>query len=144
MKATSPAFEQYHTIPKRYTCDGEDLSPPLAFQDMPKNVRSFALIVEDPDAPKGTFDHWIAWNIAAETTVLAEGIKAPQEGLNSYGSHGYRGPCPPPGKPHRYFFKVFALDTVLELPETSGKSALLKAMQGHILAETELVGTYGR
>lgn len=144
MKVTSPAFEQYQEIPKRHTCDGEDLSPPLFFQEVPKTVKSYALIVEDPDAPRGTFDHWIAWNIAGDAVGLAEGSPAPQEGLNHFGSNGYRGPCPPPGNPHRYFFRVFALDTILELPKGTTKEELQRAIKGHILSQAELVGTYKR
>lgn len=144
MKLTSTAFEQYQEIPSRYTCDGEDLSPPIFFQDVPKTVKSYALIVEDPDAPKGTFDHWIAWNIPADATGLPEGISAPQEGVNHFGSYGYRGPCPPPGPAHRYFFRVFALDTILTLRKGATKEELQEAIKGHILSQAELVGTYKR
>lgn len=144
MQIVSSAFEQYQEIPKRFTCDGEDLSPPLVFRGAPKGVKSYAVIVEDPDAPRGTFDHWIAWNIPSESTGLLEGDKVPREGKNSFGTLGYRGPCPPPGKAHRYFFRIFALDTSLSLPEGANKQDVLNAMEGHVLAQAELVGTYKR
>src|SRR5271154_1326826 len=111
MQIESPAFAEQQQIPQRYTCDGEDLSPPLQFLDVPKGVASYAIIVDDPDAPRGTFDHWVGWNIGKEAFGLKEGDRTPKEGVNGFGSRGYRGPCPPPGKPHRYFFRLFALDT---------------------------------
>lgn len=144
MKIVSPEFQQSQPIPTRFTCLGEDRSVPLKFLETPKGTKTFAIIVDDPDAPSGVFTHWVAWNIPAETPTLSEGQPAPQEGKNSFGSVGYRGPCPPPGKPHRYFFKVFALDTVLDLPKGSTKEQLEKAMAGHILAQAELVGTFQR
>lgn len=144
MKITSPAFEQYQEIPKRYTCDGENISPPLAFQEIPKGVHSFVLIVEDPDAPKGTFDHWIIWNISSDASGLPEKSSVPRQGVNSYGVQEYRGPCPPPGPSHRYFFKLYAIDTILDIPQGSTKQELLKAIQGHIISQAELVGKYGR
>lgn len=144
MKVTSPSFEQYHTIPQRYTGDGEDLSPGLVFSEVPKGAKTYAVIVEDPDAPNGTFDHWLAWNIPAEEKGLKEGEKPPQQGVNGFGSKGYRGPHPPPGSVHRYFFRVYALDTALDLPSNASKAALMAAMQGHILSQSELVGTYSR
>lgn len=142
MQLESPAFEHNQQIPSRYTCDGEDLSPKLIISDAPKNVKSYALIVDDPDAPRGTFVHWVAWNISSNTSQLDEGAPAPREGINGFGSLGYRGPCPPPGKVHHYHFKLYALDTTLNLEEGSSKEALLKAIKGHIISETELVGTY--
>lgn len=142
MLIESPAFEQFKEIPSRYTCDGEDVSPALQFSDIPKGTKSFVLIVDDPDAPRGTFTHWLAWNIASDAKGLPEGAKAPREGMNGFGSAGYKGPCPPPGKPHRYFFRLFALDTVLSLAQGSSKEALMAAMKGHILSQAELVGTY--
>lgn len=144
MKVVSPEFQQLQPIPARFTCLGEDHSVPLQFLETPKGTKTFAIIVDDPDAPSGIFTHWVAWNIPAETTSLSEGQAAPQEGKNSFGSVGYRGPCPPPGKPHRYFFKVFALDTVLDLPKGSTKEQLEKAMKGHTLSQAELVGTFQR
>src|SRR5438477_289716 len=108
MLIESPAFAYEQTIPQRYTCAGEDVSPPLKFMQIPKEAKSLALIVDDPDAPMGTFDHWIVWNIPLQTSSISEGgkelAKLPQ-GINGFKKHGYKGPCPPPGKPHRYFFK---------------------------------------
>ena len=144
MKVESPAFAQHESIPVKYTCQGEDISPPLKFLDIPKDTVSLAIIIEDPDAPTGTFDHWIAWNIPPEKTTLNEGDTVPNQGVNHYHQNRYRGPCPPKGNAHRYFFKVFALDTKLDLPNGSTKDALLKAMNGHILGQAELVGTYKR
>jgi Raf kinase inhibitor-like YbhB/YbcL family protein len=144
MQITSPAFEQHQEIPKRYTCEGEDVSPPLVFHSSPRGVKSFAILVENHDAPRGTCDHWVAWNIPAESTGLSEGEQDLKEGTNSYGTRGWRGPCPPPGKPHHYSFRVFALDTTLNLPVGASKAELLSAMEGHILAQAELDGTFKR
>jgi len=144
MEISSPAFEQSQPIPQKYTCEGENVSPPLSFEGIPKGTKSLALIVDDPDAPSGTFDHWIAWNLSPQSTVLSEGASAPSNGKNHYGVLEYRGPCPPPGKPHRYFFKVYALDSVLDLPEGSSKAQLEQSMQGHILSQAQLMGTYKR
>lgn len=144
MQVSSPEFEQFQSIPDKFTCQGENISVPLKFLDTPKETKSFAIIVDDPDAPSGVFTHWVAWNIPAKPGVLVEGQQTPGKGKNSYGKTGYKGPCPPPGKPHRYFFKVFALDTILELNEGASKEELLKAMEGHILSQSELVGTYQR
>jgi Raf kinase inhibitor-like YbhB/YbcL family protein len=140
----SPAFEQHQMIPKKYTCEGEDLSPPLKFIDIPHEALSLVLIMDDPDAPMGTFDHWIAWNIPPKTPDLPEGATLPFEGKNGFGNRGYGGPCPPRGKPHRYFFKLYALNTKLNLPSGSSKSAVESTMKGHILEEASLVGTYQR
>jgi len=144
MKIKSSAFENNHYIPTKYTCEGDDVSPPLTFQDVPKGIKTLALIVDDPDAPHGTFVHWIAWNISPNTGEFKEGGKAPDEGTNGYGEIGYRGPCPPPGSPHRYFFKLFALDTLLNMPEGSTKRNLEEAMEGHIIGKAELIGLYQR
>lgn len=145
MDIHSTAFEHHQSIPKKYTCEGEDVSPPLTFQNIPAGTKSLALIMDDPDAPRGTFDHWIVWNLPPSTKGLSEkaNFTYPQ-GKNSYGEFRYRGPCPPPGKPHRYFFKLYALDSMLNLPEDSDKKALESAMEGHILGRAELVGTYKR
>jgi Raf kinase inhibitor-like YbhB/YbcL family protein len=140
----SPAFEQNQTIPQRYTCDGEDLSPPLTFSGLPQGTASLALIVDDPDAPRGTFDHWIVWNIPSAQHDLKEGAHVPKEGAKGFGDTRYRGPCPPKGKPHHYFFKLYALDVPLNLPAGSTKAAVEEAMEGHILGKAQLIGLYQR
>lgn len=144
MIVTSPEFEQFQSIPDRFTCQGQNISVPLHFLEIPENVQSYAIIVDDPDAPSGVFTHWLAWNIPATTVALNEGDKVPRQGKNSFGVIGYKGPCPPPGKPHRYFFKVYALDTVLNLPEGSSKEELETAMESHIIGQAEIVGLYKR
>lgn len=144
MKIESEVFLPNQKIPSKYTCEGENLSPPLRFSDIPKGTQSFVLIVDDPDAPRGTFDHWITWDIPSATTHLTEGVHVSHQGKNGFGVNIYRGPCPPPGSSHRYFFKLYALDTMLNLPEGSSKSQVEKAMQGHILDKAEVVGTYQR
>lgn len=144
MKIESPAFKHGQPIPKKYTCSGQDVSPPLAFQGAPKETKTFALIVDDPDAPMGTFDHWIAWNIPGNTTDLPEGAQIPNQGKNGYREARYRGPCPPPGAPHRYFFKLYALDSTIDLPNGSSKKQLEGAIEGHVLGQSELVGTFQR
>lgn len=142
----STAFEQGQLIPKKYTCDGEDVNPPLTIEGIPKEAKTLALIMDDPDAPGGTFDHWVIWNISAQTSSIAEHSAPGKEGKNGFGKVGYNGPCPPPGT-HRYFFKMYALDAELKLGSILGtpkKKDLEKAMQGHILAKGELMGTYHR
>jgi Raf kinase inhibitor-like YbhB/YbcL family protein len=147
----SPAFRDNGRIPEKYTCDGLDTSPPLRWRDQPPGTKSFAIIVEDPDAPGGIFTHWIVYNIPADVNQLDEGIEPAGElpggimqGLNDFGRIGYGGPCPPPGKPHRYVFRIYALDTMLELGPAASKNELLKLMKGHILAEATLTGIYSR
>ncbi len=144
MKLTSPAFAHNGQIPSEYTCDGSDLSPPLQIIDVPKNAKSLVLINDDPDAPVGTWDHWIVFNIPPTTTEIKKG-QEPQAspGRNSWGKTGYGGPCPPLGT-HRYFFKLYALDTMLILPKGAAKREIEKEMQGHILAQAELIGLYKR
>jgi Raf kinase inhibitor-like YbhB/YbcL family protein len=144
MKIESPAFEHHAFIPKRYTCEGSNVSPPLDFFDIPAKAKSLILIVEDPDAPGGTFDHWIAWNIAPTTVHLQEKAAVDYQGTNGFGQNNYKGPCPPHGKPHRYFFKLYALDVILDLPEGSTKALLENAIEGHILSKAELIGLYQR
>lgn len=144
MQIDSIAFEHHSPIPKKYTCEGQDVSPPLAFHDVPKGTKSLALIMDDPDAPMGTFDHWIVWNLKPESKSLNEGSNPQNQGINHFKEKRYRGPCPPPGAPHRYFFKLFALDTLIDLPNGSTKGQLEDAMEGHILGRAELVGTYKR
>ena len=144
------AFPESGLIPKKYTCDGTDVSPALSWNTPPEGTQSFALIVDDPDAPVGTWTHWVIWNIPAKTTALPESVakteeaSGGQQGKNDFKRIGYGGPCPPPGKPHRYFFKLYALDTRLDLKAGAGKGELERAMKGHILAQAELVGKYAR
>lgn len=142
MYIESPAFEQNQTIPEIYTAVAENVSPPLIFRDPPAETITFAIIVDDPDAPGGTFVHWVAWNLPGDQHHLPEGEKPPGEGKNDYGNISYGGPRPPRGKPHRYFFKVYALDSKLNLSQGSSKKQLEKAMEGHVLAEAELIGIY--
>lgn len=144
MRISSPAFAAGQSIPSKYTCDGEDLIPPLEFSDVPPNAKTLALIMDDPDAPMGTWDHWLVWNIPAKTTRIAEG-KAPEgvTGKNSWNKNVWGGPCPP-DREHRYFFRLYALDTTLNLSASARKSDLQKAMEGHTVAEGELMGRYDR
>ena len=148
-KLTSPVFKEGGTIPDKYTCHGRDISPPLGWSNIPRGCKSLALIVEDPDASVGIMVHWILYNIPGEARGLKEGISPCSEladksrhGKNGISKLGYVGPCPPIGSTHRYFFKLYVLDTVLELPSGATKEQLLKAMKGRILAETELMGKY--
>jgi Raf kinase inhibitor-like YbhB/YbcL family protein len=150
LSLSSTAFAAGQAIPAKYACTGRDVSPPLAWGSAPAATQSFALIVDDPDAPIGTWVHWVVFNIPAGTQELSEGIAAgaqlPKGGLqgrNSSGKSGYDGPCPPSGT-HRYFFKLYALDTTLALPSSADKAQLLNAMQGHILAQGELMGTFSK
>lgn len=149
---TSPAFEHGQPIPRRYTCEGDDISPPLEWAGHPEGTKSLALIAEDPDAPdpaapKRVWVHWVLYNLPAESTGLAEGVGGEDlpagtlEGLNDWKKPGYGGPCPPVGK-HRYFFKLYALDCMLEDLDQPTRRALEKAMQGHVLEQAELVGVY--
>lgn len=148
---TSAAFEDGGTLPSVYTCDGDDVSPPLSWEGAPDATATYALIMDDPDAPVGTWVHWVVYNIPAETTSLAEAVPSEptlsdgtQQGQNSWSRAGYGGPCPPGGT-HRYVFKLYALDTALDLsPSETNKQDLLDAMEGHILARTTLTGRYGR
>lgn len=143
------AFQNGATIPTRYTCEGADLSPDLSWKNPPEQTKSFALICDDPDAPHGTWVHWVIYNIPKEIQSLAEGVvtidrlpDGTEQGLNDFKQSGYAGPCPPPGKAHRYFFKLYALDTVLSLKKDATKADLERAMNGHILDKTELMGRY--
>jgi Raf kinase inhibitor-like YbhB/YbcL family protein len=147
LQLTSPAFTQGGPIPLRFSCDGEDLSPALQWTEPPPGTGSFALVMDDPDAPRGTWVHWVLFNLPAQTRGLPEGLADPPEGSrhgrNSWGRSGYGGPCPPGGT-HRYFFKLYALDRSLDLPPQATTADLAAAMQGHILAQAELMGTYSR
>jgi Raf kinase inhibitor-like YbhB/YbcL family protein len=142
----SPAFEDGQPIPRRHTCEGDDVSPALEWTAPPAAARSLALVVEDPDAPRGTFTHWLAWGIAPDAAGLAEGRRAPIEGRNDFGARGWRGPCPPPGHgPHRYIFRLAALDTTLDdLAPGGGAREVDEAVSSHVLAAAELIGTYER
>jgi Raf kinase inhibitor-like YbhB/YbcL family protein len=145
MELTSSAFERGAAIPQRYTCEGDDLSPPLAWSGLPEGTRSLALILDDPDAPRGTFTHWLGWGIDPATGGLPEGQSAPVEGRNDFGRTGYGGPCPPPGHgPHRYVFRLYALDDELSLEAGADKPALEEAITGRSLGVAELTGTYER
>jgi len=140
----SPAFGDGQPIPSKYTCDGEDISPPIAIEQIPKEAVSLVLIVEDPDAPNGTWDHWVVFNIPPSTTRIAEGEPpVGVQGRSSWNKAAYGGPCPPAGE-HRYVFKVYALDSLLRLSEQATKSDVLEMMKGHILTIGKLTGTYTR
>jgi len=148
---TSAAFQEGGDIPQKHTCDGPDLSPPLAWNTPPAGTQSLALICDDPDAPVGTWVHWVIYDLPPETTALPEGIPPDEQlsgggrqGVNDFGKIGYGGPCPPKGPAHRYFFKLYALDAQLDLPPGATKQDLLRAMEGHILAEGQLMGRYRR
>jgi hypothetical protein len=148
---TSPAFGPGEPIPKEYTADGRNTSPPLLWDEVPAGTKSLALICEDPDAPSGTFTHWVAYNLPADTRQLGEGVPAKKtlpdgtaQGTNDFNKPGYGGPSPPPGRPHRYFFRLFALDAPLDLPAGATRRELTTAMEGHVLGTGELVGGYGR
>ena len=140
INVVSLAFSQGGHIPKKYSCEGEDVNPPLEISNLPPNTKTLAVVVEDPDAPRGIFDHWIVWNIPPNEPIAENSIPG-TDGINSFGSGGYRGPCPPSGS-HRYFFKVYALDSQLDLQAGSNKKALQQAMQGHVLAYGELMAYY--
>ena len=141
MKISSTAFAAGETIPKKFTCDGPDTSPALSWTEPPAKTQSFALIMDDPDAPSGIWDHWLLWNLTG--SALAEGSSDGVSGTNSWGRAGYGGPCPPSGT-HRYVFRLLALDAPLTLPVGTRKDALLAACKGHVLAEARLVGRYAR
>jgi Raf kinase inhibitor-like YbhB/YbcL family protein len=150
MKLTSTAFKDGLMIPSQYSCDGDDISPALAWADAPDGTKSFVLISDDPDAPIGTWVHWVIYNIPAETRELSEGISSDKklsdgtlQGINDFRKIGYGGPCPPGGK-HRYYFKLYALDTKLNLSSGATKKEVEKAIQGHVLAQAQLMGTYQR
>ena len=144
MKLESTSFLHGKPIPQKFTCQGQDISPELIIEDIPSQTQSFVLIMDDPDAPSGVFDHWVAWNIPADTKKIAEGATLKQLGKNSYGQKGYHGPCPPAGKAHRYYFKFYALDTTLSLPDGADKKKVENAFEGHVIAMAELMGTYQR
>ena len=144
MKLSSSAFGNKEVVPVEYTCDGDNVSPPLTFGDVPNKNKSLALIVDDPDAPMGTWVHWLVWNVPPDVTGFSKGenIAFPQ-GKNDFGKQEYGGPCPPSGA-HRYFFKLYALDTMLDLQPGASKKQLEKAMTGHVIEEAQLMRTYSR
>jgi Raf kinase inhibitor-like YbhB/YbcL family protein len=140
-----PAFESGQPIPRKYTCEGEDVSPPLSWSGVPEGTRSLALVVDDPDAPRGRFTHWLAWGIDPNAGRLGEGEAAPVEGRNDFGETGWRGPCPPPGNgPHRYVFRLHALNAELDLAAGANKVEVERALEDRSRADAQLVGTYER
>lgn len=151
LELSSPDFRHGEPIPAAFTCEGDDRSPALAWTGVPVETRSFALVCDDPDAPRGTWQHWLLYNLPAEAVELDAGVPARPElpsgarqGINDAGDVGYGGPCPPPGKPHRYFFRLHALDILLNLPPGVSRTDLDQAMAGHVLAVGTLMGTYER
>jgi len=150
IKLTSSAFEDGGMIPPKYTCDSQDISPPLSWDNVPEKTESIAIICDDPDAPMGTWVHWVLFNLPAEKRELAENVPEDEtlpddtrQGITDFGSTGYGGPCPPSGT-HRYFFKIYALDIPIDIVSIADKETLLEAMAGHILAEGQLMGKYKR
>jgi Raf kinase inhibitor-like YbhB/YbcL family protein len=151
LSVSSSVFGEGDMIPARYTCQGEDVSPPVAWSGVPAGTRSLVLIMDDPDAPVGVFSHWVIFNIAVDSPGLPEAVPAQAQlpggalqGRNDFGRVGYGGPCPPPGRPHRYQFTVYALDSSLELEAGASKGQVLGAVRGHILAQGRLSGRYQR
>jgi Raf kinase inhibitor-like YbhB/YbcL family protein len=151
LQITCSAFSEGGTIPGKYTADGPDVSPALSWTGVPPGARSLALVCDDPDAPRGTWVHWVLFNVPAHATGLPEGVPRQAElpdgsrqGTNDFGKVGYGGPSPPKGKPHRYYFKLYALDAVLDLPAGGTKAQLLDAMKDHVLDEAQCMGQYGR
>ena len=149
IQVTSGAFAEGRPIPDKYTGQGEDLSPPLQWSGAPAGAQSFALICEDPDAPMGTFTHWIVYNMPPATAALSENVpktetlpNGTRQGKNDFGNIGYNGPAPPPGKTHHYYFRLYALDTVLNLDSGTTKNDVVSAMKGHVLAQGDAMGTY--
>jgi len=150
LRIRSESFSDGAAIPRRYTCDGANISPQLAWQAAPAGTKSFAMVMNDPDAPVD-FTHWLVWNIAPAIHGLAESASPPGampqgaiEGKNSFGRMGYGGPCPPPGKPHHYVFRIYALDVRLDLPAGATRNQVEAAMSGHIVAQGQVIGTYQR
>lgn len=153
MKLSSPAFSDGGPIARAHTCDGADMSPPLVWEDVPEGTESFALVVDDPDAPGGTFVHWVMYAIDSSASGLPSGVPIDAEvttpisalqGTNDFRRIGYGGPCPPPGPAHGYVFKLYALDSASSLPSGASKPVLLEALKGHVLEEARLLGKYGR
>ena len=155
LRFTSAPFDPSDSIPRKYTCEGDDVSPALEWTGVPDGTESLALLVDDPDAPGQTFTHWVLFNLPADTTHLPQAVDIgaefageqpePQEGTNDFGDVGYGGPCPPPGDgPHRYFVRLYALDTTLDLDRGASRAEVADALRGHVLTRTDRVGTYER
>ncbi len=151
LAVTSSAFRANHAVPREHTCDGQDRSPALAWSGAPEAARGFAVVMDDPDAPRGTWVHWVLWNLPAATSALPAGVppderleSGARQGRNDFRRIGWGGPCPPPGPAHHYSFRVYALDALLDLEPGATKADLERAMRGHVLAQGELVGTYSR
>jgi len=151
LSVSSTAFQEGAKIPSKYTCQGQDVSPPIAWGEPPVRTQSFALIMDDPDAPGGVFTHWVLFNIPSSSRELLEAVPGQAQlpsgalqGKNDFGIIGYGGPCPPPGRPHRYQFTLYALDRSLELKAGASKKQAIDAMRGHILAQGQVIGTYQR
>lgn len=150
-KLSSPSFSNGGNIEKKFTCDGADVSPQLVWSEAPSGAKALALLLDDPDAPVGNWNHWAMWNVPVTSRGVPEGLSknarlpdGSEQGRNDFRKLGYNGPCPPPGKPHRYYFKLYALDTKLELKSDASKKELEMAMKGHVLATAEWMGRYGR
>lgn len=151
IKLTSPSFDHGGSIPVKYTCEGEDVSPPLVWSDVPDGTRSLALVCDDPDAPSGTWVHWVMYDIPPKFSELSEGVpttevtpRGAKQGMNDFKRLGYGGPCPPRGDAHRYFFRIYALDIAPGLPAGATRADLQRAIEGHVLEQGELVGLYER
>lgn len=144
LSLSSPVFSDGGPIPDRYTCDGEDIHPQLSIGGVPAGAETLVVIVDDPDAPSGTFTHWTVWGIAPDRTNIAAGADVGVDGTNGFGNVGYDGPCPPRGGEHRYRFKLFALDSTLDIAAGADRATLEAAMEGHVIAATQLTGTYAR
>lgn len=151
LRVESTAFEEGGTIPRRYTCDGEDVSPPLSWSTPPEGTKSLVLICDDPDAPMGTWVHWVLFGLSPDISELPEGVPSQRivlggakQGTTSFGRVGYGGPCPPKGPAHRYFFKLYAVDTEIDLDAGATKQEVLRVIEGHILAQGQLMGRYSR
>jgi Raf kinase inhibitor-like YbhB/YbcL family protein len=151
LSISSPAFQDGERIPAKYTCEGQNVSPQLECSGVPEKAQSFALIMDDPDAPAGVFTHWVIFNSPPDSLTSPEAVPTEpqlscgtQQGRNDAGRIGYYGPCPPPGRPHRYRFTLYALDKKLDLKAGASKEQLLEAMQGHILEQAQLIGIYQR
>lgn len=153
LRISSPAFADGGPIPRAHTCDGADLSPPLIWSGAPETTRELALILDDPDAPRGVFTHWVLYKLPPSATTIPSGFPkeattaqpvSARQGLNDFQQVGYRGPCPPQGPPHRYHFRLYALDADLDVPAGASKAVLLKAMAGHVIEEAGMIGKYGR
>jgi Raf kinase inhibitor-like YbhB/YbcL family protein len=151
IQLTSTAFAEGENVPKRYTADGENVSPPLKWTEPPQGTKGFVLICDDPDAPRGTWVHWVLFNLPADQRELEEGVPAQEalangakQGKNDFGKLGFGGPAPPAGKPHRYFFRLYALNAPLDLAAGATRGQVVAAMKGHVLAEGQLMGRYGR